>query len=124
MTSKNREIENARKACHQDGAQILLVVLFSAHSWCREQIYVFMSLFQRHPLSYNWTMSGKIVMICWAMESVPNEVYLATLRSNRMKLDTENGLLLGNYGYKVNMTVSSLVISLKNPVPEIVLHGQ
>lgn len=63
-------------------------------------------------------------MICWAMESVPNEVYLATLRSNRMKLDTENGLLLGNYGYKVNMTVSSLVISLKNPVPEIVLHGQ
>lgn len=58
------------------------------------------------------------------MESVPNEVYLATLRSNRMKLDTENGLLLGNYGYKVNMTVSSLVISLKNPVPEIVLHGQ
>lgn len=39
-------------------------------------------------------------------------------------LDTENGLLLGNDGYKVNMTVSSLVISLKNPVPEIVLHGQ
>lgn len=71
--------ENTRKAWRQGGAPTFAFFLVCITT------YVFMSLFQRYLLSYNLRMFWKIVMIHWAMESVPNEVQLATVRSKRMK---------------------------------------